>query len=288
MINGYKTGFMANGNLLTRPLEDTCAILKDIGYDAIELSTENLSAYAENGGLDAQLAKISASGLILSELVVQQDYIAPDKDARKKAVEITKEYIRRFAAAGISIFNLYTGPRPWIQNFITVGDHITMGEAWDILFASFDELVPLAESEGVSLAVENVWGMLCHDFYTCHYLISHYNSPSLGVNFDPSHDQLAGNTDMEFMLRQWGADCIKHIHVKDAAGCQQRGSVLFPPLGTGLVDWNSFVKGLKAISYNGVLSVEYEASQHLEWNLKNDWIKAAQESFAALTSILSK
>ena len=128
--------------------------------------------------------------------------------------------------------------------------------------------------------------MLCCDFYTTNYLLSHYDSPWLGVNFDPSHDQLYGNTDMEFMIRQW-APRIKHMHMKDAAGSQVRGRVLFPPLGTGLVDWDSFVRGINAIDYQGVMSVEYEADQHLARNLKGDWIRAAQESYKALENILN-
>ena len=286
MINGYKVGFMPNGNLLEMPLEECCAVLKDIGYDAIELSGEYLKNFGTAGELSAQLYKITRAGLELSEVVVQQDYITADTSSQKKAVEITKEYVSRLSDAGVRIFNLFTGPRPWIPGRITVGDQISMGQAWDILFAAFDELVPFAEKSGVSLAVENVWGMLCHDFYTTHYLISHYNSPALGVNFDPSHDQLSGNMDMEFIIRAWGAENIKHIHMKDAAGSQERGRVLFPPLGTGLVNWDGFVRGINAIGYKGVLSVEYEADQHLSRNLCGDWIKAAKESYTALNNIL--
>lgn len=288
MINGFKVGFMANGSLLSRPMEETCALLKDIGYDAIELSGGFLNQAGTDKELAVQLGKIHEAGLTLSEVVVQQDYISLDEGERRKAIDTTKEWILRFAQAGISVFNLFTGPRPWMPSPITVGAQVSMGQAWDMLFTAFDELVPMAEKEGVSLAVENVWGMLCHDFYTTQFLVNHYNSPSLGVNFDPSHDQLNGNADMEFMVRQWGKERIKHIHMKDAAGSQVRGRVLFPPLGTGLVDWDGFVRGLKAIDYQGVMSVEYEADQHLSRNLRGDWVKAAKESYAALCAILGE
>ena len=65
--------------------------------------------------------------------------------------------------------------------------------------------------------------MLCHDFYTAKFLIDYFNSQYLGVNFDPSHDILAGNMDIGWIIRQWGKERIKHIHLKDAVGTQEQG-----------------------------------------------------------------
>ena len=67
MINGYKVGFMPNGNLLEIPLEECCAVLKDIGYDAIELSGNYLNSFNTGSSLSAQLKKITCAGLALSE-----------------------------------------------------------------------------------------------------------------------------------------------------------------------------------------------------------------------------
>lgn len=288
MINGYKTGFYAAGTFAQLPIEETCGILKNIGYDAVELGYDWFEKCGSAEALRRDIEKIEMAGMILSECLVQQDYIAKDLSAQTHAIGNTKRAICLCADAGIETLNLYSGPRQWIADRLTVGDNISQGQAWSIVFRAFDELVPLAEEKGVALAIENVWGMLCCDFYTASYLVNHYNSPCLGVNFDPSHDQLKGNTDMEFMIRQWGKDRIKHVHMKDAAGSQERGKVLFLPLGTGLVDWDGVVRGLDAIGYEGVLSVEYEAAQHLERNLKGDWVRAAGESFDALKAILEK
>lgn len=286
MINGKKIGFYANGTFQSFPIEKTCEILKKIGYDAVELDRWWLKRCETDAELLRQCREIEKSGLCLSEVILQLDYIEPDESVRRENIEQTKAYIRRCSETGISTVNLFTGPRPWIPNRIIVGESLTQSQAWSMLFEAFDELVPLAEATGVSLAVENVWGMLCHEFFSAQYLINYYNSPYLGVNFDPSHDLLAGNTDMEFLLRQWGAERIKHIHLKDAAGSQMRGKVLFPPLGEGYVDWSGFVRGLEAIGYDGVMSVEYEADGHLNRYLAGNWVKAAEESYAALQILM--
>lgn len=286
MIKEKKIGFYATGTFQSFPIEKTCEILKNIGYDAVELDRWWMEKCSTDAELMRQCREIEKSGLCLSEVILQLDYVDLDKNVRKENIEQTKAYICRCASAGISTVNLFTGPRPWIPNRMIVGENLSQSQAWGMVFEAFDELVPLAEETGVSLAVENVWGMLCHEFFSAQYLINYYNSPYLGVNFDPSHDLLAGNTDMEFLLCQWGTEKIKHIHLKDAVGSQVRGKVLFPPLGEGCVDWSGFVKGLENIGYNGVMSVEYEADGHLSRYLGGDWVKAAEESFKALQILL--
>lgn len=286
MISGRKLGFYANGNLRQLPIGQMCQFLKETGYDAVELDRAWLDAQPNERDLRAELETIRSCGLELSEVIVQLDYVNQELEVREKAVEDTLGYLRSCANAGIGTVNLFTGPRPWMPNAPEVGKTVSLSDAWGMVFSAFDRLVPAAEELGVQLAVENVWGMVCHDFFTMQFLVSHYNSPNLGVNFDPSHDVLAGNRDMEFLLRQWGRDRIKHIHLKDAAGTQVKGNVLFPPLGEGFVDWQSFSRGLDAIGYDGVLSVEYEAGQQLEMALQGDWCAAAKDCYTRLKKLL--
>lgn len=287
MINGKKVGFYANGTFKNMPIEKTCHIIAGMGYDGIELDREWLNRCDSDGELGRQCRWIEASGLELSEVILQLDYVEMDEDLRRRNIQETIEGIRRCGNEGIRTVNLFTGPRPWAPRPVCMGEDLTVYQAWKMVFAAFDEILPAAEKYGVQLAVENVWGMMCHDFFTMQFLVNTYQSPYLGVNFDPSHDLLAGNTDMEFLIRYWGKQKIKHIHLKDAAGIQTRGRVLFPPLGEGCVDWTGFLRGLDAIGYDGILSVEYEAEQHLEQTLKGDWVQAAQESYDTLTRLLS-
>ena len=282
MIGGHKIGFYANGSLRDMPLEETCRILKDIGYDALELDGSWLRGAATPEELARQCGVIRQSGLELSEIILQEDYVNLDPEIRKTAQERTLAGLRSCSEAGISVVNLFTGPRPWLPRALQLGKDLSVKEAWDMVLEAFDILVPQAEALGVKMAVENVWGMLAHDFFTLNFLVNHYNSPNLGVNFDPSHDCLAGNRDMEFLLTMWGKERIHHIHLKDAAGSQVKGNVLFPPLGEGFVDWQGFRKGLDAIGYDGVLSVEYEAGQQLDMVFGGDWAEAARDCYRRL------
>jgi sugar phosphate isomerase/epimerase len=85
--------------------------------------------------------------------------------------------------------------------------------------------------------------------------------PALGVNFDPANMILynMGNPlEGVKILRPW----VKHIHIKDAIRTQQPGTwgqeVVW---GTGQVDADAFLKTLKELDYQGVLSIEREAGE---------------------------
>ena len=291
MIANRKIGFFCNGNLLDMPLEEMCRAIKRIGYDTIELP---MWAFHPDEGVEELRKKLNCiqeNGLELSEVVVQQDYINRDPDDNQHSIEMTKRCIETYAEIGVKTLNLFTGPRPWIPNPVIVGRDITEKQAWETLFAAFDVLVPVAEKFGINLAVESVWSNLCHDFYTTQYLLNHYRSEALGVNLDPSHDRIFGNSDMEFLVTGYG-DAIKHIHLKDAVGAMGknlRGEVqfIFPVLGEGLVDWAGFKKGLDAIGYEGVMSVEYEADGYLSHYLDGDMLRAAEETYKIIEKMFA-
>lgn len=286
MIKHYKIGFYAGGALANHNLEEVCNTLKSIGYDAIELDRGWLDSCLNDDELLAQKEIIDKSGLILSDVIIQLDYLDRDKNVCAQNIELTKQYMKRCAAIGAKTVNLFTGPRPWIPNAVTIGRDISVFEAWEMVISAFKEITACAEELDVSIGLENVWGMLCNDFFTAQYLLKTVNSPKLGVNFDPSHDQLNGNTDMRFIVNAWGRDAIKHIHLKDAVGIQQRGKIAFPPIGEGYVDWEGFFQGIDEIGYDGVLSVEYEADGHLRYCHSNDLLSAARETFNVLVQII--
>ena len=190
-----------------------------------------------------------------------------------------------YSDIGIDTVNVFTGPRPWTKDSPNIGADISEGEAWDIIYSCFDKIVEAAEKHKINIAVENVWGMLCHDYYTTRQLIDHYSSPYLGINFDPSHDILYGNTDMSFLIEGWG-DKIKHVHVKDAVGIPQAGKFIFPLIGEGFVDWSAFKSSLKSIEYSGVLSVEFESFIYQERILGGSIEEASKLSYSLLEKIL--
>lgn len=286
MINKYKIGFYAGGALANHSLEDVCATLKNIGYDAIELDRGWIDSCPDDEALLSQKELIEKSGLVLSDVIIQLDYLERNASVGLENIELTKKYMTRCAHIGVKNVNLFTGPRPWLANPVKIGADISVYDAWNSAISAFKTIAEYAEELDISIGLENVWGMLCNDFFTAQYLVRMVNSPKLGVNFDPSHDLLHGNTDMRFLVNAWGKNAIKHIHLKDAVGIQEKGKIAFTPIGEGYVDWKGFFCGVDEIEYDGVLSAEYEADGHLKYYLDNDFLAAAEETYKALAVII--
>jgi len=271
-----KFSFLAGLDFSRWKVEDVVKSLKQLGYDGVEWTLAHFNPREKSEKELADVVrKTGDAGLEISELVVQQSYVWLEKEKNRDAINFTKECIESCAKFGISTANVYTGPVPWDPNAPVVGRNIKEGDAWKLVLDAYAEIIPVAEKNKVHLAVEGVWGMLCHDFYTTKLLIDRFNSEYLGVNLDPSHGILVGNLDVGWIVEEWGKK-IKHIHLKDCIGVP--GNFIFPLLGEGLVDWSAFFKALKGIGYNGFCSVEFESFAYYSRVLKNDPVAAAQLS----------
>ena len=278
-----KKGFLANGEMLGWEPEKLMSFIKATGYDAEELLGDVIFA----GGKDGADFKAAADkyGVVISEILAQHDYVLKDENERKNSIDTTIEHIKRSADMGVNVVNLFTGPVPWLEFPLKVGVNVSMTDAWNYVFGAFDRILPVAEKEGVKLAVENVWGMLAHDLYTNRYLIDHYDSDNLGVNLDPSHDMLYGNNDEPFIVKSWGKK-IFHVHVKDAVGVAEGGKFVFPLLGEGNVDFPAFFRALNEIGYDGCASVEFESWAYRRNILGNSHAAAAKMCLDALKSFM--
>ena len=97
----------------------------------------------------------------------------------------------------------------------------------------------------------------------------------VGMNYDPSHLQVAGD-DPAAEARRFG-DRIVAVHLKDAKGVP--GDFSFPPLGEGAVDFSALARALRDVGYAGPLAVEYEA-QAFGYTLTEDEILREGLAFA--------
>ncbi len=283
-----KIGFMASLGFSGMPAEQVVGHLKELGYNAVEWTLAHFNPRAKSPAELQQLVEATRNaGLEPSELVVQQDYVVLDEAVREDRIALTLECIAACAEHGITTVNLFTGPAPWDPNAPRVGKQLSEGAAWDMVLDAFGRIVPALEKNGIHGAVEGVWGHLCNDYYTTRPLLYHFNSPWLGVNFDPSHDVLKGNMDIGWIVRQWGVKRIKHIHLKDAVGIQEEGKFLFPFIGEGNVDWKGMFDALREIGYAGYCSVEFESFTYHNKVLKGDTVEAARRTINDVRAVMA-
>ncbi|MBE0684647.1 MAG: sugar phosphate isomerase/epimerase [Anaerolineaceae bacterium] len=270
-----KIGYMASLGFQTWSIEEISKGLANLGYSAVEWTLAHFNPHQDIQKLIKLQTVPTKYGLAVSEIVVQKDFVTLDKTIFDKRVEFVADSILTASNIGIDTINLFTGPAPWDPLAPQLGKDISEGEAWKLVLNAFQKLLPLAEKHHVYLAIEAVFGHICHDYYTLSELLRQFNSEYLVVNLDPSHFQLYGN-DLSWVVDQL-APYIHHVHLKDVSG--KPGMVgedfLFPLLGEGNIDWIEFTNALDRIHYQGCLSVEFEAFSYFEKVLENDPLKAA-------------
>jgi len=285
-----RLGYMASLGFTAWKPEEVCRCLADLGYAAVEWTLAHFDPRSHSDDEIAALMQATKdAGLVVSEVVVQQDYVTRDEGARADRVAHTIECIEAAARHGLGVLNLFSGPAPWDPSAPKLGKDMPEGEAWDLVFRAFDELVPAAEKRGVKLAVEAVFGMAARDYYTTLPLMARYPSDCLGLNFDPSHYALYGN-DIPYTVRQWG-ERIFHVHLKDCVGVPgglPGETFTFPLLGEGVVDWPALFAALDAIGYRGYVSVEFEAFTYYRTVLKSDPVQAARLSMEQCRALLPR
>ncbi len=282
-------GFLAGLDFADRPVAEVADALAALGYEAVSWPFARIDPSARTRDDRRQLlGDTRAAGLAVSEWIVQLDFVHPDAAVRRTRIELATDAVRAVAELDMGAqaipapINLFTGPAPWDPDAPRLGVDLTEGEAWDMVRAAYDVLVPLAQESGVELAVEGVFGHLVHDYYTMLELLRHYDSPHLGINLDPSHGVLVGN-DSPWVVQQL-ASRIRHFHLKDAVGRPGMfgQTFVFPLLGEGVVPWADFFAAVDDIGYEGYLTVEFESWDYYRQVLRSDPVEAARISMEIL------
>jgi sugar phosphate isomerase/epimerase len=283
-----KIGFLTREGFENWQPEDICRELAAIGYQAVEWSRVHFRPREMTAEELRSLVDIPARyGMQVSEIFIALDYVVREEAARRDNIALTLECIAAAAEIGVRIANVSPGPQRWMPGYVRIPEEMPEGDAWGMVFDAFDQIVPTAEAHQVSLAVEGVWGMVAHDYYTTLPLFQRYDSPFLGINMDPSHGNLCRN-DIPWVIRQWGPK-IKHAHLKDSAGLPGHDgeTFIFPLLGEGQVDWQAYFRAMQEIGFEGVYSVEFESFFYYNKVLKGDMLAAARLSWENVQALLS-
>ncbi len=139
----------------------------EMGFDGVEILHQQMS-----GENDAYLQDLKrrahASGMCLMGFSIHQGFVYPDADKRKANIEHTRRCIELAYKLGIPVMRLNTGRWNTIASFDELMAHrgiepILPGHAEDEGFKwcidSIEQCLPKAEQCGVTLALENHWGI---------------------------------------------------------------------------------------------------------------------------------
>jgi sugar phosphate isomerase/epimerase len=289
MVSKKSLGFSAYLDFVKWSPEIVVEEIARAGYSAVAYTLAHFNPRTKSPAALRNLIDVTEKGgLIVSEIVVQQDFLTKDSVLRKDRSKLVEECILAAADVGIKNLNVFSGPATWDPEASRIPEDITQGNAWDLLVSTYEPLVKLAEKNQVCLALEPAFNMLCHDYYSTQEFFRRIDSPWLGINLDPSHLTLYRN-DVPWVIRQWSRK-IRHVHLKDVIGRPGTPGqdFIFPLLGEGLVHWRDFFAALDEIDYRGYMSVEFESFEYYSRVLRNDPVKAARLCMSQLEELMTR
>jgi sugar phosphate isomerase/epimerase len=267
-----------------KSMEEALNAISSLGYEGVELPS--LIPYKSASELKNVIDQAKSFHLEVSEVGFSQDFVDLDESRRKEKVRATREKIQMASECSINIVKGLTGPYPWDKNALKLGIDISEGKAWQVVLESFSGVIEACEKYSVFFALEACFGNLARDYYTTKELLDSVSSKFMTLNFDPSHYNLYGN-DVSWVVRRFGKDKIKHIHLKDSVGVprEEGRDFIFPLLGEGSIDWQAFFGALREIGYEGYFSAEYESMNYLKNVLDGDPVKAAEISLQLMKKL---
>lgn len=218
-------------------LETSFKYLALAGYDGIELSA--IDGMSEH----LVLARWQEIGPTIKKLSAEYglELLAMEQPSQDKAIMETA--FQAAADIGIPIVNCGPGGKS--------GDEASFQQSIDNL----GSLAGLAGKYGVTLCVKAHVGASIYNTSTTLAVMAAIDSPSFGIDMDPSHIHRAGENPVEALKAV--VSRVKHVHIRDCKGSQQGpGKPEMQANGRGDIDLLGYIKVLHDNGYTGPVDLE--------------------------------
>lgn len=180
-------------------------------------------------------------------------FTSPDAQEREQAMKIARFQLRMAREMGVDAILLVPGAVG--VDFKPEAPVVRYDIAYERAFDALCALAPVAETEGVTIGVENVWNKMLNSPLEMLKLIDQVASPRVKVYLDVGNVLLTGYP--EHWIDILGERIVR-VHVKDfkrAIGNLDG----FCDLLAGDVDFPLVIDALKRVGYDGWLTAEMNA-----------------------------
>jgi sugar phosphate isomerase/epimerase len=223
---------------------------------------------------------------------------------RRRAAERMQDTARAAAAFGVTQVNGFTGSAVWhlIYSF-PPNDFEEIEHGYADFAERWGPIIDVFDSEGVKFGLEVHPTEIAYDFVTTRRVLEAIGGrEGFGINFDPSHFAHQFLDSAAFV--EEFAERIYHVHVKDSRkrldgrrsilashlnfGEPERGWDFVSP-GHGDVDFESLLRALNRIGYQGPLSIEWEdAGMDREWGAQDALAFVRRTDFEPSTFVFDR
>lgn len=274
-------------------LEKTAKYLSSLGVQAVELGTGGYTnachCHPEELIQNPEKAKdikniLEYYGLGISALSCHGNPVHPVKEEAERYHKIYEDTLQAAQMLGVDTVVTFSGC-PGSDRYAQKPSWVTC--AWppvyqeeleyqwnECLLPYWEKTAKAAENAGVKIAIEMHPGFCVYNTETMLRLREEIG-PVMGANFDPSHLFWQG-MDATAAIRKLGK-AIHYVHAKDCKvdeetvrkagvldtknlGLVQERSWIFRTVGYGHDEttWKNIISQLKAIGYDGTISIEHE------------------------------
>ena len=238
-------------------IEEKFLLAKEAGFQGFEIDLSEdgpVNLTSTKGELEAFRALAEKHGLELSGLMSflywGANAASADPAVREKAAEILARQIE--CARQLGIDTILAVPGAVGVDFIPGSEIVRYDTAYERATDFIKAALPLAESAGITIAVENVWNKFLLSPLEMRAFVDQFDSGNVGVYFDVANTLAFGYP--EHWIEILGQR-IKRVHFKD-----YRRNVAtvdgFCDLLSGDVDWPAVMVALRKVGYEGWVTAE--------------------------------
>lgn len=214
-------------------------ILKELGYDGVELDSPN--------GIDAKeaVAASESTGLPIEGVVNSTHWRVrhsdPDPSVRAQASADMREAMNFAHRVGAGSVLLVPGK-------VTDPDNENHDQVWERSISAIKQLAPLANRLGIQILIENVGNGFCETPELFAQYIDAIDHPDVGIHFDiGNHIRISPPAKWIGVLGKR----IKKLDVKDRTTSNERTLI-----GDGDADWPQVRNALQELGYQGWAAAE--------------------------------
>jgi len=223
---------------------------------------------------------------------------------RQRAAQRMQDTARAAAMLGAECVTGFTGSSVWHMLYsFPPNDFAEIERGYEDFAERWSPIVDAFDHEGVRFALEVHPTEIAYDFVTTRKALEAIgHREGFGINFDPSHFAHQFLDSAAFV--EEFADRIYHVHVKDSRrSLDGRRSILgghlnfgeagrgwdFVSPGHGDVDFESLLRALNRIGYDGPLSIEWEdAGMDREWGAQDAIAFVRRSAFQPSTFVFDE
>lgn len=223
---------------------------------------------------------------------------------RRRAAARMQDTARAAAAFGVTQVNGFTGSSVWHMLYsFPPNDFAEIERGYSDFAERWGPIIDAFDREGVRFGLEVHPTEIAYDFVTTRRTLKAIDRrEGFGINFDPSHFAHQFLDPAAFV--EEFADRIYHVHIKDSRkaldgrksilgghlnfGEAERGWDFVSP-GHGDVDFESVLRALNRIAYEGPLSIEWEdAGMDREWGAQDAVAFVRRSDFQPSTFVFDR